>query len=157
MRGVAAEDRLVGRLVRPAGRGREGEDGPAHERGEGERAEARPHDLARPRVAVHLGEDVAEDVADREEQDAGAEGEAADLGHLGRPDEVGAEQHRHEGRHHEVVVAVAAVGVGAGAAGVGSSPARGCGPPPRRLARWWALKDSNLRLPPCEGGTLPLS
>jgi hypothetical protein len=22
---------------------------------------------------------------------------------------------------------------------------------------WWALKDSNLRLPPCEGGTLPLS
>jgi hypothetical protein len=23
--------------------------------------------------------------------------------------------------------------------------------------RWWALQDSNLRLPPCEGGTLPLS
>jgi hypothetical protein len=22
---------------------------------------------------------------------------------------------------------------------------------------WWALQDSNLRLPPCEGGTLPLS
>jgi hypothetical protein len=25
------------------------------------------------------------------------------------------------------------------------------------LVRWWALQDSNLRLPPCEGGTLPLS
>ena len=23
--------------------------------------------------------------------------------------------------------------------------------------QWWALQDSNLRLPPCEGGTLPLS
>ncbi len=23
--------------------------------------------------------------------------------------------------------------------------------------RWWAQQDSNLRLPPCEGGTLPLS
>jgi hypothetical protein len=22
---------------------------------------------------------------------------------------------------------------------------------------WWALQDLNLRLPPCEGGTLPLS
>ncbi len=25
------------------------------------------------------------------------------------------------------------------------------------LIPWWALQDSNLRLPPCEGGTLPLS
>jgi hypothetical protein len=25
------------------------------------------------------------------------------------------------------------------------------------LILWWALQDSNLRLPPCEGGTLPLS
>jgi hypothetical protein len=25
------------------------------------------------------------------------------------------------------------------------------------LIIWWALQDSNLRLPPCEGGTLPLS
>ena len=24
-------------------------------------------------------------------------------------------------------------------------------------SRWWARQDSNLRLPPCEGGTLPLS
>ncbi len=22
---------------------------------------------------------------------------------------------------------------------------------------WWAVQGSNLRLPPCEGGTLPLS
>ena len=28
---------------------------------------------------------------------------------------------------------------------------------PQAIDRWWALKDSNLRLPPCEGGTLPLS
>jgi integrase len=29
----------------------------------------------------------------------------------------------------------------------------------RRISfkRWWAQQDSNLRLPPCEGGTLPLS
>ena len=26
-----------------------------------------------------------------------------------------------------------------------------------KLLIWWALQDSNLRLPPCEGGTLPLS
>jgi hypothetical protein len=26
-----------------------------------------------------------------------------------------------------------------------------------REGLWWALQDSNLRLPPCEGGTLPLS
>jgi hypothetical protein len=25
------------------------------------------------------------------------------------------------------------------------------------LKNWWAQQDSNLRLPPCEGGTLPLS
>jgi hypothetical protein len=25
------------------------------------------------------------------------------------------------------------------------------------MCLWWALQDSNLRLPPCEGGTLPLS
>ncbi len=25
------------------------------------------------------------------------------------------------------------------------------------LMDWWAQQDSNLRLPPCEGGTLPLS
>jgi integrase len=29
--------------------------------------------------------------------------------------------------------------------------------PAKRLKRWWALQDSNLRLPPCEDGTLPLS
>jgi hypothetical protein len=27
----------------------------------------------------------------------------------------------------------------------------------KSLILWWALQDSNLRLPPCEGGTLPLS
>ena len=29
--------------------------------------------------------------------------------------------------------------------------------PPKLLKGWWAQQDSNLRLPPCEGGTLPLS
>jgi hypothetical protein len=28
---------------------------------------------------------------------------------------------------------------------------------PKLLILWWAQQDSNLRLPPCEGGTLPLS
>src|SRR6185437_13713048 len=27
----------------------------------------------------------------------------------------------------------------------------------KNLEFWWAQQDSNLRLPPCEGGTLPLS
>src|SRR5271154_68926 len=28
---------------------------------------------------------------------------------------------------------------------------------PSEQGNWWAQQDSNLRLPPCEGGTLPLS
>ncbi len=32
-----------------------------------------------------------------------------------------------------------------------------CGIPCKLLILWWAQQDSNLRLPPCEGGTLPLS
>jgi hypothetical protein len=31
------------------------------------------------------------------------------------------------------------------------------GSTPKLLILWWAQQDSNLRLPPCEGGTLPLS
>ena len=32
-----------------------------------------------------------------------------------------------------------------------------CVEPAKLLKIWWAQQDSNLRLPPCEGGTLPLS
>ena len=101
-----AEDRLVGGLVGPALGGREGEDDRAHDRGEDEGAEAGPDHPAGPRVAVHLGEHVAEDVADGEEEHPRAELEAAELRHLGGADHVRAEQHGHEGRHHELVVLV---------------------------------------------------
>src|SRR5262249_22714232 len=45
----------------------------------------------------------------------------------------------------------------------GRAPAGAEGPSPfegaplRARYWWWAIEDSNLRLPPCEGGTLPLS
>ena len=55
-----------------------------HDRREDHRAEAGPDHLAAPRVAVHLGQDVAEDVAQREEEVARAEHEAADVDDQGR-------------------------------------------------------------------------
>ncbi len=41
---------------------------PAHQRRERQGAEPGPDDLADPGIAVNLGQDVAEQVADREEQ-----------------------------------------------------------------------------------------
>jgi hypothetical protein len=101
--GGRAEDRLVGGLVPPAGGGGEGQDHGAHERREGKRPEAGPHHLAGARVPIDLGQHVAEHVAEREEQDARAKGEPAHLRHLGRADDVRAEQDGDEGRHHQVV------------------------------------------------------
>ena len=74
--------------------------------GEDQRREAGPDDLARPGVAVDLGQDVAEEVADREEQHARAEGEPPDRHPLRGRDEVRAEQDRDERRHDQVVVPV---------------------------------------------------
>ena len=46
-----------------------------HERREHQRRESAPHHAPVAGVAVHLGEDVAEEVGDREEQHAGQEGD----------------------------------------------------------------------------------
>ena len=71
---------------------------------------ARPDHLAGPGVSVDLGEDVAKDVAHREEQHPGTEGhvkaESPDRRHLRGADEVRAQEHRDECCHEEVVVAV---------------------------------------------------
>ena len=79
-----------------------------HDGREDHRDEARPDDFARARVAIDLGQHVAEDVGDREEEVPGAEGQAEEDARLARPDQVRAEQHRHETHHDEVVVAVVA-------------------------------------------------
>jgi hypothetical protein len=79
-----------------------------HDGCEEHRGEARPDDFARARVAIHLGQHVAEDVGDREEEVPGAEGQAEEDARLARPDQVRAEQDRHEASHDEVVVAVMA-------------------------------------------------
>ena len=76
-----------------------------------ERGEPGPDHPARARVAVDLGQHVAEHVGDREEQHAGAERDRppprqVDLRDLGRADQVGAHQHRDERHHHELVVAI---------------------------------------------------
>ena len=74
--------------------------------GEGQRGEARPDHPACPCIAVHLGEDVPEDVGDGEEEHAGAEGDRSHLGHLGGADEVRAQEHGDEGHRHQVDVPV---------------------------------------------------
>lgn len=79
-----------------------------HDRREDHRAEARPDDLARARVTIDLGQHVAEDIGDREKQIPGAEGQAEKNAGLARPNQIRAEQHRHEARHDEVVVTVVA-------------------------------------------------
>jgi hypothetical protein len=77
-----------------------------HDGREDHRGEARPDDFARARVAIDLCQHVAENVGDRKEEVPGAEGQAEEDARLARPDEVRAEQDRHEGRHDEVIVAV---------------------------------------------------
>ncbi len=104
MRGVCANTVSQRRLVGVAGRGGQPQHHHRHERRERQRAKARPHHPPGPRVAVHLREDVAEQVGDGKEQDPRPEGEPPDLADLGRADEVAAQQHRHESRHHELVV-----------------------------------------------------
>ena len=105
-----AEHELVGILPRPARRGRQLHDHPRHECHEGERGEPRPDHPPCAGVAVHFGQDVADDVADRKEQHARTERplRTAGQGHvarLGRTDYVGQQQDGDEGRHDEVVIA----------------------------------------------------
>ncbi len=77
-----------------------------HDGREDHRGEARPDDFARASVTIDLGQYVAEDVGYREEEVPGAERHAEENACLARPDQVRAEQDRHEGRHDEIVVAV---------------------------------------------------
>lgn len=79
-----------------------------HDGRENHRAEAPPDHFARARVAIDLGQYVAEDVGDRKEEVPGAERHAEENACLARPDQVRAEQDRYEARHDEVVVAVVA-------------------------------------------------
>ena len=81
-----------------------------HDGREDHRDEACPDDSARARVAIDFGQHVAKDVGDREEEVPGAERQAEEDACLARPNQVRAEQDRHEGRHDEVVVAVLAGG-----------------------------------------------
>lgn len=106
----APEDDLQGRLdhsveglVRIP---RHVDDEEPHDRREDHRSEACPDDFARARVAIDFGQHVAEDIGDREEEVPGAEGQAEEDARLARPDQVRAEQDRHEASHDEVVVAV---------------------------------------------------
>ncbi len=77
-----------------------------HDRREDHRAEASPDDFTRARVAIDFGQHVAEDVGDREEKVPGAEGQTEKNARLARPDQIRAEQDRHEACHDEVVVTV---------------------------------------------------
>src|ERR1035437_5442783 len=70
-----AEGDLVGRLVVPERRRRQRHHHRRHERSEAEAGEPGPDHLARTRVAVDFGEDVAEHIRYGEEQHAGAEGD----------------------------------------------------------------------------------
>ena len=70
--------------------------------------EARPDDFARARVAIDLGQHVTEDVGDRKKEVPGTEREAEEDTGLAGPNQVRAEQYRHEARHNEIVVAVVA-------------------------------------------------
>ncbi len=118
--GIAEHDLERGlerRVERLGRRRRQADHDDGHERREQHRAEAGPDHAPRARVAVHLGQHVVEDVADREEDVARAEHERRaderqrewqrDLAGLAGPDQVRAEQHGDEARKHEIVVAEA--------------------------------------------------
>ena len=102
----------------PERRRRKLHDDRRHDRSEREPRESRPDHLARARVAVHLGENVAEYVGNREEQHARAECERGEarvdprqpwrvgLRDLRRADQVRADQHGDERHHDEVEIAI---------------------------------------------------
>ena len=106
-----AEHRFIRRLSVPSVGRRQADDHPAHERHEQQRAEPCPDDAARAGISVDLGQHVADDIAQREEQNSraihpllAADG---DERRLGRADDVGQQQHGDERRHDEIIVAEA--------------------------------------------------
>jgi hypothetical protein len=98
--GGEAQDLLVGGLAFPEGRGGQKPAGGRGQDGEEVPGEARPDHPAGNTVAVDLGDHVADDVGDREDdhrrgQGEGAEGEELD------GDDVGDHQARHEKPHEQ--------------------------------------------------------
>ena len=87
---------------------------PSHHARENHGDEAGPDHAARARIAVHLRQHVAEDVADRKkdvaraEYERGADERQCELADLRGADQIRAEQDRDEAREDEVVVAVTA-------------------------------------------------
>jgi hypothetical protein len=79
-----------------------------HDRREDHRAKASPDNFTRARVAIDFGQHVPEDVGDWKEEVSGAEGQAEKNAGLARPNQVRAEQDRHETRHNKVVIAIVA-------------------------------------------------
>jgi hypothetical protein len=97
-------------MIAPLCRRRQRHDDRRHQRGERQGDKTGPDHAAVARVAVHLGQDVAENIGQREEQHAGQKGHVAEDGNvhggqLRRADQVGAQQDAHVRRHEEVVVA----------------------------------------------------
>ena len=85
MRGVLPKiSSTAGLLAAPEVRRRQVHHHRGHDGREHQRREAAPHHAPVTRVAVDLGEDVAEEVGDREEQHAGKEGDRAEQRHLRR-------------------------------------------------------------------------
>src|SRR5579871_1452886 len=82
-----------------------------HDRGKHQGAETGPDHAAVAPVAVHLREDVTEDVGDRKEENPSQKCDLSDErdlegGFLGGADEVRAQEHADVGGHHKIVVTV---------------------------------------------------
>src|ERR1700722_14218293 len=80
-----------------------------HDRGERKRAKTSPHHPAIAAVSIHFGQDIAEDVRNREEQHAREKSNRAeqwhlDRGFLRRADQIRAKQDRDKSCHHEIVI-----------------------------------------------------
>ena len=103
-----AEDGVVGGVAcvtLPGALARQVADRPERDRGQRQAEESRPNHATGIFVAVHLGQDVAEDVTDGEEDRARVEGHrhAADgkaqVDNFGRRRDVADDQHGHKDRH----------------------------------------------------------
>ena len=90
----------------------------AHEREEKHGGKAGPDHTSRARKAINLGQNIADDIAEREEKDACAidkdtvrrrpkplwpEGHR-DIGRLGCTDDIGEQKDRHKGGHDEIII-----------------------------------------------------
>jgi hypothetical protein len=114
-----AKDLCQRRLAGPIRRRRKFDDDKGHRSGKDGCAKTDPDNTAGAGKAINLGQDVAEDVGQREEQDAGAKGHRAKDGNrqlrrLARADQVRADQDDSERRHGEIIIAQLPPGEGIG-------------------------------------------